>query len=163
MLNIAALTKLRDYLNLIDKSDGEVSYGGRPVSFDLGQWFGTDVEECGFAACAIGHGILAGIIPGVIISEQQNDTQPFRYSLDIESPEDLKHARIGANFTLRDSAEGTASGSDTARRFLGMGEPAFRYCFYFGSYPERAPGPEGIRVTPAMVAEHIQDVLDGRF
>lgn len=158
MLNIDALTKLSAYLRTIESvGEGEgyiTTYGETPVAFDLGTWFGSETathSHCGFAACAIGHGILAGIIPGVVLSEFNRD-KPREYLHDIYSADDLAKASVGSLYTLRDAAEGTASGERTARMFLGMSYDEFKQCFYVSGYEVGHP-------TPSMVADRINALL----
>lgn len=167
-MNVEKLTAIAEMLESMDAEDTTSRvYDGRNVRFDMSTWLARRApdepnEPCGFAACAIGHAVLAGILDDALVfvgltsygTEKELGPEPLVYLDAHEKPRNafaVRHVDRDRWDAINPSAINAVAAA------LGVDWEVARFLFL----PNQYRGAHESQTPPAAVAKRIRYILSG--
>lgn len=165
------LAAIADLMESMDDGTEPRVYKGRNVGFDMSAWLARRPpmgiltnEPCGYAACAIGHAVLAGILDDELVfigktfgvgPDKEIGPLPLEW---LDANEAKPHAGFMVRHIDRDRwGETDFRPIDSVAIALGLDREVARFLFL----PTQYRGAHESCATPASVAKRIRYILDG--
>lgn len=161
-MNIKLLSDIRDLMLKAHEQGDALTYGKTHVPVNLNDWLVHN--DCGFAACAIGHAILAGLLPSI---ELHFYTPPMLVSPSVACGEELenvaplmeqrrrKYPTTTNVSSMRHSGEGGFVGVEYLAQVLDVSTDDVCWLFTPCAYSPKT-------ATALDVANRIDDLIHGR-